>query len=176
MKRTADINDAIYDIMLTNDVKKPESDVNGFKPVSDIDLNEDAGGKYIYLYEKRTPSFNGELPLQDIIIGEKNHEDYTFVNSDKQFHAISAVNQDGDMQDVNQKAGGDYIYLLKVKEVQYIENPNPNVTPHMVASILGSGSVAVICIFLIAAVGVGWFMVYKKKHEKAADDQNADES
>ena len=116
------------------------------------------------------------MPLQDIIIGGKNHTDYTFVNGEKQFNAISAVNQDGDKQDVNQKAGGDYIYLLKVKEVQLSTNPNANANPHMVASILGSGSVVVICIFIIAAVGLGWFMVYKKKHQTVADDTNADES
>ena len=176
MKRTADANDAVYDIMLTNDVKTPKSDINGFKPVSNIDLNEDAGGKYIYLYEKRTPNSEGELPLQDIIVGGKNHKDYDFVNGDKQFHAISAVNQDGDMQDINQKAGGDYIYLLKVKEAQLIADPDPSDTPRMVASILGSGSVAVIGIFLIGAVCVGWYLVYKKKRQKVADDQQVDEN
>jgi hypothetical protein len=176
MKRTSDVNDAIYDIMLTNDVKKPKSDINGFKPVSTIDLNEDAGGKYIYLYEKRTPSFNGELPLQDIIIGGKNHKDYDFVDGDKQFHAISAVNQDGEMQDVNQKAGGDYIYLLKVKEVQLVANSDLNVRPQMVASILGSGSVAVIAVFLVGAVAVGWYMVCKKKNQTAVADPHADEN
>ena len=176
MKRTADANDAVYDIMLTNDVKTPKSDINGFKPVSNIDLNEDAGGKYIYLYEKRTPNSEGELPLQDIIVGGKNHKDYDFVNGDKQFHAISAVNQDGDMQDINQKAGGDYIYLLKVKEAQLIADPDPSDTPRMVASIIGSGSVVVIGIFLISAVCVGWYLVYKKKRQKVADDQQVDEN
>ena len=80
------------------------------------------------------------------------------------------------MQDVNQKAGGDYIYLLKVKEVQPIADPDQNAAPHMVASMLGSGSVAVICIFLIAAVAVGWYMIYKKKRQTAADDSNVDEN
>jgi hypothetical protein len=176
MKRTADVNDAVYDIMLTNDVKKPESNINGFKPVSDIDLNEDAGGKYIYLYEKRTPSVKGELPLQDIIIGGKNHTDYIFVNGDKQFFAIGAVNQDGEKQDVNQRAGGDYIYLLKVKEVKPSESPDLNATPNAVASILGSGSITVIAIFIVGAVCVGWYIVYKKKRQTLADGQQSDEN
>jgi ABC-type amino acid transport system permease subunit len=46
----------------------------------------------------------------------------------------------------------------------------------MVASIFGSGSVAVIAIFLIGAVCVGWYIVYKKKRQSVAGDQNADES
>ena len=176
MKRTADAKDAVYDILLTNDVKKPQSDIDGFKPVSDIDLNEDAGGEYIYLYEKRTPSIDGELPLQDIIIGGKNHKDYVFAEGDKQFQAISAVNQDGEMQDVNQKAGGDYIYLLKIKEIQMTANLGPEAKPHRVASIFGSGSIAVIAIFLVGAVGVGWYIVHQKKHRSVADDQETDEN
>ena len=170
IKRTADVNDAVYDIMLTNDVKKPTSDMDGFSPVSTIDLNQDAGGKYIYLYEKRTPSLKGELPLCDIIIGGKNHKDYYFENGDKQFSAKSAVNQDGDMQDINQKAGGDYIYLLKVKEVQLLTNPDFSINPHM-GSVFGTGSVIIIGIFLIAAAAIGGYIIYKKKHQVAVDDK-----
>jgi hypothetical protein len=176
MKRTADANNAVYDIMLTNNVSTPEPNINGFTPVSYIDLNEDAGGKYIYLYEKRTPSSSGELPLQDILIGGKNHKDYIFKNGDKQFSAISAVNQDGEMQDVNQRAGGDYIYLLKVKELRLMASSNQNTAPNTLASMLGSGSVATICIFSIAAVCVGGYMIYKKKRQTTAVDSKSDES
>ena len=73
------------------------------------------------------------------------------------------------MQDVNQKAGGDYIYLLKVKEVQLVINPDASIVPHM-GSILGSGSIIVIGIFIVAAVGIGGYFVYKKKHQKISKD------
>jgi hypothetical protein len=169
IKRTANVNDAVYDILLTNDVKTPASSINGFKPVSTIDLNKDAGGKYIYLYEKRTPKISGKLPLCDIIIGGEYHEDYYFMDGNKQFSATGACNQDGEMQDVNQRAGGDYIYLLKVEEVQLLTNPDASIVPHM-GSILGSGSIIVIGIFLVAAVGVGGYIVYKKKHQKTSKD------
>lgn len=169
MKRTSDVNDAVYDLLLTNDVSTPHSSINGFKLVSSIDLNKDAGGKYIYLYEKRTPKISGKLPLYDIIIGGKYHEDYYFMDGNKQFSATGVCNQDGEMQDVNQKAGGDYIYLLKVEEVQLVINPDASIVPHM-GSILGSGSIIVIGIFLVAAVGVGGYIVYKKKHQKISKD------
>ena len=169
MKRTADINDAVYDIMLTNNAKKPVSSINEFTLVSTIDLNEDAGGKYIYLYEKRTPYRLGELPLYDIIIGGKNHEDYSFEDGGRQFFTKAAENQDGDMQDVNQKAGGDYIYLLKVKELQLLANTDTSIFPHL-ASIFSSGSIIVIGIVLVAAAIVGGYVFYRKKHHASVDE------
>ena len=176
MKRTADVKDAVYDILLTNDVKKPSSNVNGFTPVSTIDLNKDAGGKYVYLYEKRLPSVEGELPLFDIIIGGKNHADYSFESDGKQFNAIGALNQDGELQDVNQRAGGDYIYLLKVKTTSASSvAPDASVDPHT-ASIFGSGSLIFICIFLaVVAIGAGGYAVYRKKRS-VTSYKNADEN
>ena len=41
---------------------------------------------------------------------------------------------------------------------------------------LGSGSVAVIAIFLIGAVAEGLYIIYKKKHQTSASDKNEDES
>jgi hypothetical protein len=170
MKRTFDVNNAVYDLLLTNDVSTPPSSINGYKLVSSIDLNKDAGGKYIYLYEKRTPSFKGELPMYDILIGGEYHEDYYFESDGKRFSVKSTNNQDGEMQYVNQRAGGDYIYLLKVKESQHITLPELGTPVSHIGSILGSGSLLVIGIFLIAAAGAGGYVVYKKKHQSNKKD------
>lgn len=59
--------------------------------------------------------------------------------------------------DLNEEAGGDYIYLIKVYE--YNENG------WLVGSMLGTGSVAVIGLFLIAAAGAVIYVKFKKKHE-----------
>jgi hypothetical protein len=74
------------------------------------------------------------------------------------------------MQDVNQRAGGDYIYLLKVKESQHITLPGLGTPISNMGSILGSGSLLVIGIFLIAAAGAGGYVVYKKKHQSNNKD------
>ena len=76
------------------------------------------------------------------------------------------VNQDAEKQDVNQRAGGDYIYLVMTREIK------TNSQLAYLGSMLGTGSVAVIGLFLIAAAGAIIYVKLKKKCES----QNVDKA
>ena len=73
------------------------------------------------------------------------------------------TNQDGNSQDLNEEAGGDYIYLIKVYE--YNDNG------WLVGSMLGTGSVAVIAIFLVAAAGAIIYVKFSKKRETTKNNE-----
>ncbi|MEE1283590.1 MAG: hypothetical protein UHK54_01880, partial [Acutalibacteraceae bacterium] len=59
-------------------------------------------------------------------------------------------------QDLNEDAGGDYIYLIKVYEYN---------NGWLVGSMLSTGSVAVIVAFLVAAACAVIYVKLKKKRE-----------
>ena len=165
MKRTADENDAVYDLIMTNDSKSPDKKWNQFTLVSELDLNYKAGGKYIYLYASKNPGSVNTGPLLDIKVGDETFQGYRDLRDGNVLYREDAVtNQNAVAQDVNESAGGDYIYLIKCYEVK------SNMA--FLGSMLGSGSLITIGIFLLAAVSVGGFIVIKKKREKRRKYEN----
>jgi hypothetical protein len=76
---------------------------------------------------------------------------------------IRVTNQDGNSQDLNEEAGGDYIYLIKVYE--YNDNG------WLVGSMLGTGSVVVIAAFLVAAAGAIIYVKLSKKRETTKNNE-----
>lgn len=162
MKRTANKKDAIYDIMLTNDKKSPPQTRNGYSLTSKVDLNKDAGGDYIYLYEKRTPYTFGQSPLLDILAKGKSFKDSKITSGTKTSYEVRAKNQKNNVLDVNEDAGGEYIYLVKIYEVDTA----------LAGSILASGSVIVIILFALAALGAGGYISHKKKRLQKSDKQS----
>ena len=157
MKRTADKNDAVYDLKLTNNQKNPAKTLDKYTLVSSLDLNYKAGGEYIYLYECRKPASYKYSPLLDLKVGDETVLNITTSTATGSHSEWRVANQDGNSQDLNEEAGGDYIYLIKVYE--YNDNG------WLVGSMLGTGSVAVIAIFLVAAAGAIIYVKLKKKHE-----------
>ena len=153
LKRTNDKNNAIYDIIFTNDQKKPSNQIGDYTLVSSIDLNDGAAGKYIYMYQKRTPDKNGQSPLTDISFAGKNSQSSTEVVGNVTYYHTVAENTSGDVQDLNQSCGfwSDHIYLVKH---YYIE-------PSLSGSIIGTGSIVVIASMLVV-VAVVCFNVSKK--------------
>ena len=157
MKRTADKNDAVYDLKLTNNKKNPAKTFDKYTLVSNLDLNYKAGGEYIYLYECRKPASYKYSPLLDL-----KAVDETVLNTTTGTATIShserrVTNQHGNPQDLNENAGGDYIYLIKVYEY--------NNNGWLVGSMLSTGSVAVIVAFLVAAACAVIYVKLKKKRE-----------
>ena len=157
MKRTADKNDAVYDLKLTNNQKNPAKTFDKYTLVSNLDLNYKAGGKYIYLYECRKPASYKYSPLLDIKAVDETVLSITTGTAAGAHSEIRVTNQDGNSQDLNEEAGGDYIYLIKVYE--YNDNG------WLVGSMLGTGSIAVIVAFLVAAAGAVIYVKLKKKRE-----------
>ena len=157
MKRTADKNDAVYDLKLTNNQKNPAKTFDKYTLVSNLDLNYKAGGKYIYLYECRKPASYKYSPLLDIKAVDETVLSITTGTAAGAHSEIRVTNQDGNSQDLNEEAGGDYIYLIKVYE--YNDNG------WLVGSMLGTGSYMVIGLFLVVAAGAVVYIKLKKKRE-----------
>lgn len=158
LKRTADKDNAIYDIMFTNNQKSPDNKIGNFTLVSSIDLNDGAGGKYIYMYQKRTPDKNGQSPLTDISFYGENPQSSSHAEGVVTYYQTVAVNQDGEMQDLNQGCGfwSDYIYLVKHYSLE----------PSLPGSLIGTGSIAVILLLLCIMIGAGLYVAKKNKKEK----------
>ena len=158
MTRTADKNDAIHALYLTNDQKKPEQTLYQFTLVSDLDLNYKAGGKYIYLYSTKRPDMVNTSPILDIKTGDETFQGYMEQRDGNVLYREDAVtNQNAVAQDVNESAGGDYIYLVACRELKS--------NMMYIGSMLSSGSIAVIGLFLVAAAGAIIYVKLKKKRE-----------
>lgn len=166
LKRTSDRNNAVYDIIFTNDQKYPYSQIGDYRLVSSIDLNDGASGKYIYMYAKRKPDKAGQSPLTDISFVGKNPQSISYKDGSVTYYRTVAVNTDGDIQDLNQSCGfwSDYIYLVKD---YYVE-----IATTFPASIVGPGSIAVIIIIPVAAIIVGIFAVRKNRTARKKNENN----
>lgn len=165
MKRTADKNDAIYNIMLTNNQKNPAKTWNQYNLVSELDLNYKAGGKYIYLYATKKSDMVNTAPLLDIKTGDENFKNYMENRDGNLLYREDIItNQDAVAQDVNQSAGGDYIYLVGCRELKTTNMP-------LIGSMLSSGSIVVIGLFLLLALGAGGYVIFKKKRGNLNKDE-----
>ena len=172
MTRTADEKDAIYDLVLTNNTSSPAKNWNQYTLASDIDLNYKAGGKYIYLYQSKTKVLNGG-PLTDLKAVDEDYKrpeesansgTVTMIGAGSIIYKEDfVVNQDAEKQDVNQRAGGDYIYLVMTREIKM------NSSTAYLGSMLGTGSVLVVGLFLAAAAGAVIYVKLKKKRETQND-------
>ena len=169
MKRTADENDAVYDVIANNDYgKKPPQTWSQYTLVKKIDLNANTVfGPYIYLYQSKTKLDKNSSPLLGIKAVDENYQTLSVSYSgneligpgDTIYKEDFVVNQDANKQDFNEGAGGDYIYLVTSKDITY------NFQLAYLGSMLGTGSVAVIVAFLIAAAGAIVYVKLKKKRE-----------
>jgi hypothetical protein len=163
MKRTADKNDAVYDLKLTNNQKNPAKTLDKYTLVSPLDLNYKAGGEYIYLYECRKPASYKYSPLLDLKVGDETVLNITTSTATGSHSEWRVANQDGNSQDLNEEAGGDYIYLIKVYE--YNDNG------WLVGSMLSTGSIAAIVAFLVAAAGAIIYVKLSKKRETIKNNE-----
>ena len=180
MKRTADPNDAVYDVIATNDQgKNPKETWNQFTLVEKIDLNANTWfGSYIYLYQSKTKVLNGS-PLTDLKAVDENYQiaSSNISNSGSEYTSAGdiiykedfVVNQDAEKQDFNEGAGGDWIHLVMCKEIKYES------TLAYLGSMLGTGSWVTIGIFLFAAMSVGGFILIRKKRATVKTDETINE-
>ena len=91
-----------------NNAKKALTD-EGYT-VIDFDLNDDAGGDYIYIGYKRTDKYEEAIKNFTILVGkDKNYDTYTLDGIE--YKACPANFN----RDLNKSAGGDYIYLFYTK-------------------------------------------------------------
>ena len=88
--------------------------------IVDIDLNEGAGGNYInLLYKTVNESGNSGIPITDLYIKKNGDHPKSLVSDNRTYYLVpgggnSAFNNSG--CDLNDGAGGDYIYLYYTKD------------------------------------------------------------
>ena len=167
MSRTGDTKDAVYDIRATdNQGKKPKETWDDFTLVENIDLNAKTWfGPYIHLYQSKV---NIGSPLMDLkAVDEKYKSATTDLTKLQPGDVVPieayVINQNFKNQDFNDGAGGDWIFLIKCSESIYAPNSI------YIGSMLGTGSVAVIGLFLAAAAGASIYVKLKKKRETQND-------
>ena len=175
MKRTADINNAMYGLLATTEYGKNPPETRGSHTlVSKDDLNKNTNiGKYIYLYQSKTKQLLDTYPITDINAVGKSYKvveqqeatgETIYVNGgigagDVTYKEEFVLNQNGSKQDMNQGAAGDYIYLVMTRELKF----EPEL--YFLGSMLGTGSIVVIGLFLVVAVGATVYVKRKKKRE-----------
>ena len=132
-KRVAKAKDALTDIVVYQGKKFEPSrriDINGksvkYTLVADIDLNEDAGGKYLYLYASDSSSTGN--PITNLELKEKTEtsikcgvEKVTVVRADGKNLTTEKI-------DLNKGAGGDYIYMIMTRSTTEGHRSNGVVT------------------------------------------------
>ncbi len=122
-------------------------------------------GPYIHLYQSKV---NIGSPLMDLKAVDEN---YKLADIDlKKLQPGDVVpieayvfNQDYKNQDFNDGAGGDWIFLIMYSEGIYAPNSI------YIGSMLGTGSIAVIGLFLAAAAGAIIYVKLKKKRESQSN-------
>lgn len=83
--------------------------------VIEKDLNEDAGGRYMYLTYKRTTDKNNAITDIKVIAVDDSDDILSEYYTDNRGIKYRKIH-DGSCPDLNHKAGGDYIYLFATKD------------------------------------------------------------
>ena len=132
-KRVEKAKDAIKDIAVYQGKSFEPSrriTVNGksvkYELVSDIDLNLDAGGKYLYLYSSTSSSVGNPVTSLDI---KENTESYLKCGVER----VTVRRAEGkeftdEFIDLNKDAGGDYIYMIMTRSTTAGHRSNGVVT------------------------------------------------
>ena len=104
--------------------------------------------------------------MTDISFYGKNPLSSSHTEGGATYYQTVAVNQDGEMQDLNQGCGflSDYIYLVKHYSLE----------PSLPGSLIGTGSIAVILLLLCIMIGAGLYVANKNKKEKNDVDNEKD--
>ena len=132
-----------------------------FDIVANVDLNSDAGGAYLYLYAT-VNSAAGE-PIRSLRVNNKTVSKTSdgFIES-----TVKRANNSGftrEDPDLNDGAGGDYIYLIAKRAV----------VSSNVGALFSTGSWVAILAFSSVAVALAAFVCIKKRTVKSSDENDA---
>lgn len=135
------------------DIKKADTSITAtYNLVAKIDLNKDAGGDYLYLYA--TKDTKAGSPLVDIYISEGKGKTVDKTKDNLVYKTV-LKGDSGTKIDLNDGAGGDYLYLIQVRSAED-SNYTGLIHTHVTYGILIMG---------VLAVAVAAVVYVKKKKE-----------
>ncbi len=156
-------SDAITDIVAYSKKNPPSSlTVNGctyYLGCNGLDFNKGAGGKYIYLFYTRDPRAGD--PIGDILVNESKYT--SGYDGVKEIKKKSGVWKKQSTYDMNDDAGGDYVYIHMKRVPRYNQT---NFIGSIFTDSTTGGIIAASSIIVLFAVA--WVIFYTRKKKKAA--------
>ena len=166
-KRTSDPNQAIRNIISVHDEDYTTFTKNGAvynKIEGNLNSYTNVFADDIYLFY--TKDAKAGTPLTSLgtsaSIANWSH------GEGNRYVVKTVLDQNGKPSDLNRGAGGDYIYLLQTRDKEDSKGT---------ASMIGGGSIAIICVFLVVFAGaISWVCIAQKKRVKAGITADSSES
>ena len=159
-KRTSDPNGAIRDLRTTHDDELTSFTKNGaiyYKIDGNLNSYTNIFADDIFLYYTRDAKAG--TPITSL--GTSQHVANWSHGEGNRYVVTTVVNQYGEGSDLNDGAGGDYIYLLQTRDKRDGNGA--------VASMIGGGSLIVVAtLFMVSVAVVAWLCVSQKKHRANA--------
>ena len=153
-KRTSDPNGAIRDFRTTHDDELTSFTRNGaiyYKIDGNLNSYTNVFADDIFLYYTRDAKAG--TPITSL--GTSQHVANWSHGEGNRYVVTTVLNQYGEGSDLNNGAGGDYIYLLQTRDKQDEKS---------VASMIGGGSIIVISVLSVISVGaIAWVCIAKRK-------------
>ena len=151
-KRTSDPNQAIRDLRTTHDNEVDSFEKNGIaytKVAGNLNSYTNLFADDIFLY------YTKDAKAGTPIISLETSKDPVNTSRNGNYLVSTVVNQKNKSSDLNDGAGGDYIYLLQIRD----KNDQT-----ALASMMGNGSGFIIVAFALASLGaIVWVSVGSKK-------------
>jgi cbb3-type cytochrome oxidase subunit 3 len=172
-KRTSDPNEAIRDLRTTHDDEVDNFVKNGatyYKLDGNLNSYTNIFADDIFLYYTRDA--RAGTPITSL--GTSGSVANWSHGEGGRYVVKTVLDQNGKASDLNDGAGGDYIYLLQTRDKQDEKGA--------VASMIGNGSsMIVVAMFMVSVVVIAWICVSQKKRranaaENAEKRTEADES
>ena len=161
-KRTSNPNEAICDLRTTHDNEVESFVKNGvtyYKIPGNLNSYTNLFADDIFLY------YTKDAKAGTPIVALETSSDSVNSTRNGNYVVSTVVNQKDKNSDLNDGAGGDYIYLLQIRD----KNDQT-----ALASMMGNGSVIVVIICIIVSVGAIVF-VYAKQKKRREQGNNAAE-
>ena len=159
-KRTGNSDEAIRDIVSVHDEDYTTLTKNGatyYKVEGNLNSYTNIFADDIYLFYTRDAKAG--TPLTSL--GTSSKVENWSHGEGGRYVVSTVLDQNGKPSDLNDGAGGDYIYLLQTRDKQDEKVP--------FASVIASGSViAIVACVLLSAGAITWCCIARKKRRKAA--------
>ena len=164
-KKTSNPNDAIRDLRTTHDNNIESFVKNGityYQIAGNLNSYTNIFADDIFLYYTKDASAGSP------IISLETNKNPVNSTRDGKYSVNTVVNQKNKSSDLNDGAGGDYIYLLVIRD---------KAEQKALGSMIGNGSVTIVVVFTLVSIGALAFLYLSQKkrnasHVKADEDQN----